>query len=57
MSVAAIMTYGADVGTMLAGVGIRGGVGAWARKQQRDRKDTREARKHRTWHGYIPNKA
>jgi len=54
MDVATVMTYGADVGTMLAGVGILGGVGAWVRKQQLDRRDAKEARRHRTWHGYIP---
>jgi hypothetical protein len=54
MDVATVMTYGADVGTMLAGVGIFGGAGTWIRKQQRERRDARDARQHRTWHGYIP---
>lgn len=48
------MTYGADVATMLAGIGIFGGAGTWIRKQQRDRRDARDARRDRTWHGYIP---
>jgi hypothetical protein len=54
MDVATVMTYGADIGTMLAGIGILGGVVAWVRNQQRDRRDARDARRHRTWHGYIP---
>jgi hypothetical protein len=54
MDVATFMAYGADVGTMLAGVAILGGVGAWVRQQQRDRRDAKEVRRHRTWYGYIP---
>jgi hypothetical protein len=54
IDVATVMTYGADIGTTLAGVGILGGVAAWVRKQQRDRRDIRDAQKHRTRHGYIP---
>jgi len=46
MDVATVMAYGADVRTMLTGVGILGGVGAWIRKQQRDRREARDARKH-----------
>jgi hypothetical protein len=54
MDVGTVMTYGADVGTMLAGVGIFGGAGTWIRKQNRERREARDARQHRTWHGYIP---
>jgi len=48
------MGYGADIGTMLTGVGVLSGVAVWIAKQTTAWREARRARAHRTWHGYIP---
>ena len=53
VDVATWMSYGADLGTMLTGVGVLGGVAVWTRGQVLSWRDRREARAYRTWHGYI----
>jgi hypothetical protein len=48
------MTYGRDLDTMLTGAGVLSGAAVWIAKQIAAWREARQARAHRTWHGYIP---